>query len=236
MYKKLKETIISEIQKLDIETSEENSKKIQDKLSNSNNILNTVKYKHDNGNKFKVFFFDFINHGVVNYSFKFFLKNIFFILILVLLYNIACSLFSDFFVKGNPFLGGIMLASIFGLMVLSACSLVDAFFEIPSKTIEYINIDKIQRRKIKNEESLKNTIVFNEKIFNEGNSFNYKKVPISKITLDEAIKSLSEDNIKELLKAGEKKCIYYTDLIKMIKDIEYEIDISEIYEKMKKNS
>lgn len=80
----------------------------------------------------------------------------------------------------------------------------------------------------------------NENAFNRNSeaykNYNYEKIPVSKIVLNEAINVLEEQDIKELLRLGDQKDIFYSYLIKKIKNIETEKELDEVYDNLKENN
>lgn len=234
MLKNLEDIIISEINLLENEFHEKKSKKIEKKISEIYPKIDKLKYNNHKNNRLKTFFFDIFNHGF-SYHVWFLAGMSFLTALALFLGRIAFYTGSDLFFGENILLS---LMGSFGFIVLTTVIIklmLEMFYELPTKTYEYMCIDKLMRNLNNNEDHRERSINCNGKIFNEGNTYYYQQIPISKVVLDETIKNLSEDQVKELLKSGDKKCIYYKDLIKMIKNIKGEMEVSELYNKIKDN-
>lgn len=243
----LKELIISDLKTKEIERyKNEIEKKLEEEKSSLELKPETLKYDYKGKSKLKVFVFDLLNHGFTSKHFNF-LSFVAFMLTMStcigwIMFTITNATIEAFPKTNIPFgisiLAFLLNIGLFLVMLLIlACThdviisnmydKIKEYRELESIEIEIDKAEKFNAIKLKDIENLFEKEKERSYTFND---------PVSKEVLKETIEVLSEERVKSLLRSGNGDSIRYQDLIIKIKEIEEEKDLSEIYEKMKKNS
>lgn len=241
MLKNLKSLIIEEVKMIEEEKYKSNDKKLKEKLSIISEETNNLKYNYRGDNKMKVFFYDIFNHGMSKYhssflpafsGLSFALISLFFLISIVGFKTMSQSQPIAVYI-----LSSILILGFFLCVILTCLLICQLYLDLPDKIQEYRIIEEtkteISFNRMNWEKSLKNS----EKLFEDNNFFeSYNKITVSKAVLFEVIKSLNESDVKELLGLEAGKQIYYGNLIKKIKRIDREKELSDVYDNLKSNN